>query len=462
MDGAMRPPPVPAKRKAAVAPPADEPAPKRIELLGGDWWGRSMAKNLGDDTSLKSVLGDDLPDEVSKEDIQQMLDKADVETLNEASLKRMHLQFERKVKVNRELRIKQLDCSCAVTPISWGQGLLVQALSKHADDPDKFLKSEVDLDEEIKKFTLVATHPELYGSLLKLETLPLLVGMLNHVNTDIAVDIFEVLSELTDPEVLSYPAAEHASDVGFGFGAKGKRCQGEVDEPEVFVKASMTSRNAVFDAQLCQMTVDVLMRIDETVSDEDFKAVTNGLSMIENLADLMPQETCRQFLEIPNFLPWLIKRLRAQGMDYNKVYSSEILGIMLQNSERAREELLGVGVGDRGQTMVKLEGVDKLLRGIAAYRKRDPADSEEAEYVQNMFDCICSLMLLKANQIAFGNLQGLELMIRMMREKVFAATLALKLVDHSLRHCPENCPLDPQRELSEWLGGEMWTLLRCT
>lgn len=337
-----------------MAPPADEPAPKRIEL------------------------GDELPDEVSREDIQQMLDKADelhVETLTETSLKRMHLQFERKVKLNRELRIK------------------------HVDDPDKFLKSEVDLDEEIKKFTLVATHPELYAALLKLETLPLLVGMLNHVNTDIAVDVFEVLSELTDPEVLS-----------------------EVEDPEGFVKA-------IFDAQLCQMTVDVLARIDETVSDEDFKAVTNGLSMIENLADLMPQETCRQFLEIPTFLPWLIKRLRAQGMDYNKVYASEILGIVLQNSERAREE------------MVKLEGVDKLLRGIAAYRKRDPADSEEAEYVQNMFDCICSLMLLKTNQIAFGNLQGLELMIRMMREKVFAATLALKLVDHSLRHCPENCQI---------------------
>eukprot|EP00435_Cladocopium_sp_Y103_P061917 s522_g23.t1 len=28
-----------------------------------------------------------------------------------------------------------------------------------------------------------------------------------------------------------------------------------------------------------------------------------------------------------------------------------------------------------------------------------------------------------------------------MREKVFAATLALKLVDHSLRHCPENCQI---------------------
>ncbi|CAJ1456193.1 unnamed protein product [Effrenium voratum] len=364
-------------------------------------------------------LGDDLPEEVSKEDIQHMLDKADaarhgVESLNEPALKRMHLQFERKVRVNRELRIK------------------------HGDDPDKFLKSEVDLDEEIKKFTLVATHPELYGALLRLETLPLLVGMLNHVNTDIAVDVFEVLSELTDPEVL-----------------------GEAEEAEAFVKA-------LFDAQLCQMSVDVLMRIDESTSDEDFKAVTNGLSMIENLADLMPLETCRQFVNIQTFLPWLIKRVRAPNMDYNKVYASEILGIVLQNLAEARE------------AVVKLEGVDKLLRGIAAYRKRDPADSEEAEYVQNMFDCLCSLMLLKSNQLAFGNLQGsdkspkvvarresfapkyrrrrveaaalgstlypsirqrLELMIRMMKDRVFAATLALKLSAHAVRHCPENCQI---------------------
>ncbi|CAJ1375471.1 unnamed protein product [Effrenium voratum] len=350
--GEMRPPPVPVKRKAAVPAPQDEPKAKRIEL------------------------GDDLPEEVSKEDIQHMLDKADaVESLNEPALKRMHLQFERKVRVNRELRIK------------------------HGDDPDKFLKSEVDLDEEIKKFTLVATHPELYGALLRLETLPLLVGMLNHVNTDIAVDVFEVLSELTDPEVL-----------------------GEAEEAEAFVKA-------LFDAQLCQMSVDVLMRIDESTSDEDFKAVTNGLSMIENLADLMPLETCRQFVNIQTFLPWLIKRVRAPNMDYNKVYASEILGIVLQNLAEARE------------AVVKLEGVDKLLRGIAAYRKRDPADSEEAEYVQNMFDCLCSLMLLKSNQLAFGNLQGLELMIRMMKDRVFAATLALKLSAHAVRHCPENCQI---------------------
>ena len=35
---------------------------------------------------------------------------SEVEALTETSLKRMHLQFERKVKLNRELRIKLLDC----------------------------------------------------------------------------------------------------------------------------------------------------------------------------------------------------------------------------------------------------------------------------------------------------------------------------------------------------------------
>merc|ERR1719399_9112 len=91
--------------------------------------------------------------------------------------------------------------------------------------------------------------------------------------------------------------------------------------------------------------------------------------------------------------------------------------------------------------MLRQEGVDKLLRGIAVYRKKDPVDSEETEFVQNMFDCLCSLMLLKQHQVAFGKVQGLELMIRMMRERKFATNLALRLADHSMRHCAENCQI---------------------
>merc|ERR1719324_2084406 len=91
--------------------------------------------------------------------------------------------------------------------------------------------------------------------------------------------------------------------------------------------------------------------------------------------------------------------------------------------------------------MIKQEGCEKLLRGIAVYRKKEPEDTEESEFVQNMFDCLCSLMLLKEHQLTFGKAQGLELMIRMMRERKFAAMLALKLSDHSMRHCPANCEI---------------------
>lgn len=329
--------------------------------------------------SKRIELGEDLPDEVAPEQIEQMLDQADdvhIEAMNEGALKRMVLQLERKVKRNQEMRIK------------------------HADEPEKFLKSEVDLDEEVKRFTILATHPDLYGTLVQLEGLPLIVGLLNHTNADIAVDVFEVLSELTDPDVIA-----------------------EVGNPEDFVKA-------LFETGLAEMSVDVLLRINEDNSEEESQAVSNCLQMIENLADINPTDSCARFAQVPRLLPWLIKRVRAQGaVDYNRVYASEILGIILQNSPESRE------------AMVKQDGVDKLLRGIAVYRKRDPADSEESEFVQNMFDSLCSLMLLKTHQVAFGKVQGLELMIRMMRERKFATNLALRLADHSMRHCAENCQI---------------------
>merc|ERR1719215_108266 len=186
-----------------------------------------------------------------------MLDQADdihIEAMNPGALKRMVMQLERKIKNNQQLRIK------------------------HADEPDKWMKSEVDLDEEVKKFTILATHPDLYGNLLELEGLHLIVGLLNHTNTDIAVDVFEVLSELTDPDVIA-----------------------EVPNPEEFVKA-------LFDTQLAEMSVDVLLRIDENASEEEAQAVTNCLHMIENLADVDPADSCARFAKVPRLLPWLIKR----------------------------------------------------------------------------------------------------------------------------------------------------------
>jgi len=91
--------------------------------------------------------------------------------------------------------------------------------------------------------------------------------------------------------------------------------------------------------------------------------------------------------------------------------------------------------------VAKLDGVDKLLRSIAAYRKKDPQDAEEAEYVQNVFNCLCSLMMVLEVQSQMGKSQGLELMIRMMRERMFVSSLALRLLDHAIMGNKENCQI---------------------
>ena len=71
---AMKPPPVPVKRKAV---PLDEPKAKRLEPPGAFLHKRPPAR-----------LGDELPDEVSREDIQSMLDKADAARMRRCSSKK--------------------------------------------------------------------------------------------------------------------------------------------------------------------------------------------------------------------------------------------------------------------------------------------------------------------------------------------------------------------------------------
>ena len=73
---------------------------------------------------------------------------------------------------------------------------------KHADAPDKFMESEVDLDEEVQRLVGVAGSPELYPELIRQGAVPLLLGLLQHENADIAADAIQLFKELTDADAL--------------------------------------------------------------------------------------------------------------------------------------------------------------------------------------------------------------------------------------------------------------------
>lgn len=63
------------------------------------------------------------------------------------------------------------------------------------------MASEADLDTDIKALSVLSEHPELFTEFRKLGCLASLVGLLAHENTDIAIGVVEVISELTDDEV---------------------------------------------------------------------------------------------------------------------------------------------------------------------------------------------------------------------------------------------------------------------
>ena len=66
------------------------------------------------------------------------------------------------------------------------------------------------------------------------------------------------------------------------------------------------------------------------------------------------------------------------------------------------------------------------------FRKRDPAGADELEYMENLFDSLCSLLSSSEAKASFVQEEGTELMVIMLREKLLARSRALKVLDYAM------------------------------
>ncbi len=89
-------------------------------------------------------------------------------------VKRMLLSFEKKVLKNQEMRVK------------------------FPDMPEKFMESEIELNEELQRLHVIATVPEHYPILAETNTLQTMLGLISHDNSDISITAIDLLQELTD------------------------------------------------------------------------------------------------------------------------------------------------------------------------------------------------------------------------------------------------------------------------
>ncbi|GAQ46416.1 hypothetical protein AtubIFM55763_005473 [Aspergillus tubingensis] len=281
-------------------------------------------------------------------------------------LRRFALNFEKKISKNAELR------------------------GKFENDPQKFMASEADLDTEIKSLSILSENSYLYSEFAKLGCVGSLMSLLSHENADIAIDVIQIIGELTDEDV-----------------------EAEQEQWDSLV-------NAMLDAELIELLAQNLSRLDEE-SEVDRAGVYYVLNVLENIAS--QTAIAEKIGQDPNLLPWLIARIqkKERPVTQNQQYAAEILAILLQSTPKNREKV------------VSLDGVEILLQLLSAYRKRDPEkDSDEEEYVENLFGSLNYLVNEDYGKEKFLEAEGVELAQIMLKEGKFSKQRALRLLDHAL------------------------------
>ena len=164
-----------AKRRKRAKAEARRREEERLAALEAE------AANIAEFGNPEGVSEDGLSAE-QKRKIREMVENADGDAeggvIDEATMKKLILNFEKRALKNQELRIK------------------------FPDEPQKFLESEVELHDAIQELRTLATSPDLYPFLVDLGCVGSFLGLLSHANTDISVAMVDLLQELTDVDTL--------------------------------------------------------------------------------------------------------------------------------------------------------------------------------------------------------------------------------------------------------------------
>lgn len=321
------------------------------------------AGNENDEPDYKRVrLNED------QESLLRAADELEIEVLDERNVKKMLSTFEKRVLKNQEMR------------------------TKFSDQPEKFMDSEVELNVAVQELHALATVPQFYNQLNDGSMIQQFLYLLNHDNTDISCAVVHLLQELTDIDTLT-----------------------ENEE------AAETMADILIEGQLLGALVKNLERLDELNNKDEADGVYNTLAVVENIfefkADQLPSHLIRN-----GFLTWLLKRLKAKlPFDSNTMYCSEILSVLLQNSDLCKKSI--------GQDF---EGVDTLLQLLASYKRHNPQNSDEIEHMENLFNCLCACLMEKSNLSKFLDGEGLQLMNLMLREKKMSRQSALKVLNYAM------------------------------
>ncbi|TBU32778.1 Catenin-beta-like protein [Dichomitus squalens] len=272
--------------------------------------------------------------------------------------------------------------------------------SKYPDDPTKFIDSEADLDLAIKALLPLAQSPVLaYPEIVRSGAIERLIGLLSHENVDIVIDVVEVIHEFTDEDVGNEQDDEEEKE--------GSR----EDALKQLIESLLAN-------SILELLVDNLSRFNEA-EESDRQGIFHVLGIFENILGFNP-ELSTQLVSKTKILSWVMTRIESSRHDENRGYAAEILSILLQNNRPNRLEL------------GKLNGVESILKILSRYRKKDPVDADETEFMENVFDCLCSALGEAEIKQQFLDNEGVDLMVLMLKDKMQARSRAIKVLDYAM------------------------------
>eukprot|EP00466_Bigelowiella_natans_P013864 jgi/Bigna1/77754/fgenesh1_pg.50_\ len=176
--------------------------------------------------------------------------------------------------------------------------------AEESEEPAKFLDSEMKVHDLVQEMHAVAASPELFEEFVRLKVVPPLLSLLPHENTDISIEVVDLLKEFTEPE-------------GYGY---------DQDSRDALLEELVTN-------DMIPLLVANLDRLKEE-EEEDKQAVHATLGIFENLMEIAPEVAVRKLVAGDSkLIDWLLKRLRKGEFDENQLYSSEILSMILLSQD---------------------------------------------------------------------------------------------------------------------------------
>ena len=322
---------------------------------------------------------------------------------------------------------------------------------EYADNPMQFMESELALNEAIDAFKAVAAADMLlYTSTLSNDSLGVvdsLNSLLAHDNQDIAVTTLELLVELIDLDLLTNPEALEMTN-------QSDSESSPIHFVNEFIKKGGLELVVMNLGRICYSEKQ---SVENGMVEENVEAADNVLTLIETILDLeqmgligynpgkmyelVSNHLAVDLVKKTKILGWLFDRIERND-DHSDLFSSiklhaaELISSLLQREE-CRLEIKTLSLIPRlaAQSDVKhdesnkvIDGIEVLLQCIAKYRKRDPKTDEECEFLENCFDALSASLLNTTNAEVFLHAQGIELMLRCLREKVHSGAGALKVL----------------------------------